>query len=146
MLFRSSFFFIGIIFTDLDLEPDPAETDHCGSCGNCVTACPTGALNIPYQLNISRCIAYLTIESKEDIPADLKNKFKDRIFGCDICQDVCPYNRFARPHQTPEFLPSEPMMNLRKQDWIALTEPDFDTIFADSPIKRTGYHRLKRGM
>jgi epoxyqueuosine reductase len=139
-----SFFFIGIIFTDLDLEPDAAETDHCGTCNKCVTACPTGALDLPYQLDIPRCIAYLTIESKEEIPEDLKSALNDRMFGCDICQDVCPYNRFARPHQTPEFLPSEPVMNLRKQDWTALTESDFDRIFAESPVKRLGYHRFKR--
>jgi len=141
-----SFFFIGIIFTDLQLEPDPPETDHCGKCTNCVKACPTGALDLPYQLNIPRCIAYQTIESKEVIPMDLKNNFNDRIYGCDICQDVCPYNRFAHPHQIPEFLPSETLMNLRKKDWISLSAEDFKKIFKDSSIKRLGYQRLKRNM
>ncbi|MCX6269489.1 MAG: tRNA epoxyqueuosine(34) reductase QueG [Bacteroidetes bacterium] len=139
-----SFYFIGIILTELELEPDLAETDHCGNCTNCVNACPTGALDTPYQLNIPLCISYLTIESRAEIPADLKGKLNDRIYGCDICQDVCPYNRFARPHQIPEFSPSEPLKNLRKKEWIDLTEPDFNRIFADSPVKRVGYRRFKR--
>jgi epoxyqueuosine reductase len=134
-----SFFFIGIILTDLEIEPDLPETDHCGTCSNCVTACPTGALDTPYQLDIPRCISYQTIESREG-----KSPVNDRIYGCDICQDVCPYNRFASPHQTPEFLPSEALMKLRKPDWITLTEPDFDRIFADSPVKRLGYQRFIR--
>ncbi|MDP1622802.1 MAG: tRNA epoxyqueuosine(34) reductase QueG [Bacteroidales bacterium] len=141
-----SFFFIGIILTDLELEPDPAETDHCGICSRCVRACPTGALHTPYQLDISRCISYLTIESKEEIPADLKSKLNDRIFGCDICQDVCPYNRLASPHQIPEFLPSKPLIDMRKKDWIAMDESGFDRIFSDSALKRTGFHRLRRGI
>ncbi|MCX6303873.1 MAG: tRNA epoxyqueuosine(34) reductase QueG [Bacteroidetes bacterium] len=137
-----SFFFIGIILTDLILEPDTPETDHCGTCRNCAEACPTGALDTSYQLDIPRCISYLTIESREEIPAGLRSNLNDRIYGCDICQDVCPYNRFATPHQTPAFLPSEPLMNLRKKDWIALSETDFNTIFEKSPVKRAGYRRL----
>lgn len=141
---EGSFFFIGIILTDLELAPDQPEISHCGTCMACVTACPTGALDMPYQLDIPRCIAYLTIESMEEIPADLKSKLNDRIYGCDICQDVCPYNRSARPHEIPEFLPAEQLVNLRKKDWIALTEDGFDRIFAGSPVKRSGYRRLKR--
>jgi epoxyqueuosine reductase len=143
---EGSFFFIGIILTDAEIEPDLPETDHCGSCSNCVSACPTGALNKPYQLDIQRCISYQTIENKEEIPDDLKSKFNDRIYGCDICQDVCPYNRFASPHQMPEFLPSEQLKKLRKKDWVAMTEPDFNNIFADSPVQRVGFQRLKRGI
>jgi epoxyqueuosine reductase len=140
-----SFFFIGIILTDLELDPDPPETDHCGTCSNCVTACPTGALDTPYQLDIPKCISYITIESRDDIPIEMKRKLNDRIYGCDICQDVCPYNRFSAPHQVPEFLPSETLLKFRKHDWIGLTGPDFDRIFADSPVKRVGYPRFKRG-
>ena len=117
-------------------------TDHCGDCKNCVTACPTGALDAPYQLDIHRCISYLTIESKGEIPAELKSKLNDRIYGCDICQDVCPYNRFAKPHQNGEFFASGPLMKMRKPDWVALTEPEFDRIFNNSPVKRIGYQRL----
>lgn len=141
-----SFFFIGIILTDLELEPDLPESDHCGTCSNCVTACPTGALDTPYQLNIPRCISYMTIESKGEIPGELKNKLNDRIYGCDICQDACPYNRFAVPHSVSEFLPSESLVQMRKNDWLALTEPDFNRIFTDSPIKRLGYRRFKRNI
>ncbi len=141
-----SFFFIGIILTDLELDPDPSATDHCGTCSSCVSACPTGALDTPYQLNITRCISYQTIENNAEIPSELKSKFTDRIYGCDICQDVCPYNRFARPHQTPEFLPSAELMNLRKPDWVAMTETEFDRVFAHSPVKRAGYQRFKRAL
>jgi epoxyqueuosine reductase len=144
-----SFFFIGIILTNLELEPDMPETDHCGACSSCITACPTGALDTPYQLDIPRCISYQTIESREGKPPAIETHrdaslINDRIYGCDICQDVCPWNRLARPHQTPEFLPSETLMKLRKHDWIALTEPEFDRIFAGSGIKRLGYQRFKR--
>jgi epoxyqueuosine reductase len=141
-----SFAFIGIILTDLEIEPDAPETSRCGTCNICVTACPAGALDTPYQLNISRCIAYLTIESREEPPAELKGKLADRIYGCDICQDVCPYNRFALPHLVSDFLPSESLMQMRKKEWLALTEADFNRIFADSAIKRAGYPRLKRSV
>lgn len=143
---KGSFFFIGIILTDLELEPDHPETDHCGDCNKCVSACPTGALNIPYQLNMPRCISYQTVENKSDIPGDLKEKMKDWIYGCDICQDVCPYNRFARPHSIPAWMPSETMASMRKKDWIALTEPGFDNLFAGSAVKRLGYKRLMRNI
>lgn len=138
-----SFYFIGIIFTNLELEPDLPETDHCGTCSNCVTGCPAGALDTPFQLNIPRCFSYLTIENKEEIPADLKNQMKARIYGCDICQDVCPYNRYASPHEVAEFMPSESLVQMRKKDWLDLTESDFNRIFAGSPVKRLGYARLR---
>lgn len=141
-----SFFFIGIILTTLELEPDAPESDHCGSCEKCIKACPTGALDTPYQLDIRRCISYLTIESKEEIPVELKGKLKDRIYGCDICQDVCPYNRFAVPNGIPEFAPSEPLMQMRKKEWLSLTEADFDRMFAATPVKRMGYARLMRNI
>ena len=141
-----SFFFVGIILTNLELEADQPETDHCGSCNNCISACPTGALDTPYQLDIPRCIAFQTIENKEEIPDDMISKLNDRIYGCDICQDVCPYNRFASPHPVPEFTPSESIMQMRKKDWLALTEHDFNRIFADSPVKRVGYQKLMRNI
>jgi len=141
-----SFHYIGIILTELILEPDQPETDHCGACEKCVKACPTGALDTPYQLDIRRCISYHTIESKEEIPDEIKDKLNDRIYGCDICQDVCPYNRFAVPHSVPEFIPSGSLMDMRKNDWIALTEPDFDRIFAGSPVKRIAYPRFMRNI
>ncbi|MFZ4523619.1 MAG: tRNA epoxyqueuosine(34) reductase QueG [Bacteroidales bacterium] len=141
-----SFFFIGIILTSLEIEPDQPETDHCGNCSKCVSACPTGALSTPFQLDIPRCISYITIEQKEEITSAMKGKLSDRIYGCDICQDVCPYNNFARPHQFPGFLPSETMLNFRKEDWIGLTEAEFNRVFEKSAVKRVGYRRFMRGI
>ena len=137
-----SFFFIGIILTNLDLEPDQPETDHCGSCTKCLDTCPTGALSQAYHLNISRCISYHTIENKNEIPQDLKDLFKDRIYGCDICQDVCPYNKFAVPHREPGFTPKKILLEMRKKDWLALTETQFNELFGHSPVRRTGYKKL----
>jgi epoxyqueuosine reductase len=141
-----SFFFIGIILTDLDVRPDEPGTNHCGTCERCVKACPTGALDTPYQLNIPRCISYLTIENKTEIPKELKNKLSNRIYGCEICQDACPYNRQAGTHATPEFLPSERLMKMRKKDWISLTELEFDHLFPDSPVSRVGYEKLMKNI
>ena len=141
-----SFFFIGIIFTSLDLEPDPPGSDHCGTCENCITACPTGALNSHYQLDIPRCISFQTIENNADIQGDLHSALNDRIYGCDICQDVCPYNRFSHAHAIPEFLPGELLKSMRREDWLAMNESDFDLIFRDSAVKRTGYQKLMRNI
>ena len=141
-----SFFFIGIILTNLEIEPDIPAKDHCGSCEKCIKACPTGALDTPYQLNIPRCISYLTIESKEEIPGELRGRLKDHIYGCDICQDVCPFNRFAIPGTLTEFMPSASLVQLRKKEWLALDETTFERIFENSPVKRAGYARLIRNI
>ena len=137
-----SFFFIGIIFTNLELDPDQPGKDHCGECRRCIEACPTGALSQPYQLDISRCISYHTIENKNDIPEELKDKFRDRIYGCDICQDVCPYNRFSKPAIDPTRTPHPDFLQMRKKDWLSLTEEQFNTLFKGTPVYRTGYRRL----
>jgi len=141
-----SFHFIGILLTDLELPPDQPETDHCGGCRKCLDACPTGALHHPYQLEIPLCIAYQTIENKGDIPDTLKEKLNNRIYGCDICQDVCPYNRQARPHAIPEFRLQEPLKKLRRDDWRSLNEAQFNQLFEHSPMKRTGFDKLVRNM
>jgi epoxyqueuosine reductase len=141
-----SFYFIGIIITNLDLDPDQPETDHCGECRRCVEACPTEALSHPYQLDISRCISYHTIENKNGIPEEFKEKLHDRIYGCDICQDVCPYNKFASPPHESDFLPSAKLKMMRKKDWLSLTEEQFNTLFIGTPVYRTGYRRLKENI
>jgi len=139
-----SFFFIGIIFTNLELIPDSPETDHCNGCRKCAEACPAGALDNPYQLNIKRCISYYTIEKKEEIPGFLKGKLNNRIFGCDICQDVCPYNRLSTPHTEPGFVIMPELAGRRKSDWIKLTPSLFDRLFANTAVARTGYvHFMK---
>lgn len=139
---NGSWFFIGIIFTTLPVEPDKAEKDHCGDCRRCIEACPTGALDQPYRLNVGRCIAYHTIESKAPVPADLAKNFGSRIFGCDICQEVCPYNRLAVPHRIVEFDPSSDLSGMRKDDWLSLTPEGFDRLFRGTAVKRTGYQRF----
>jgi len=139
---RGSFHFIAIILTDFAVEPDVAETDHCGTCRRCLDACPTGALEHPYELHPSRCLSYLTIEENEGIPDGLKGKMNDRIFGCDICQDVCPFNRSAISHNVPEFNPSETLRSFRKDDWRHLTEDEFRIMFTDTAVQRTGYQKL----
>ena len=139
-----SFFFIGIILTDLELEPDQPEQDHCGSCRKCQDACPTGALSHPYQLDISRCTSYHTIESKKEIPEELKGKFLDRIYGCDICQDVCPFNSFSKPHHEADLLINQQVLKMRKKDWIDLTPELFTELFTGTPVERVGYDKLMR--
>jgi|WetSurMetagenome_2_1015567.scaffolds.fasta_scaffold32496_3 epoxyqueuosine reductase len=137
-----SFYFIGIIITNLELDPDQPETGHCGECMKCIETCPTGALSNPYQLDISRCISFHTIENKNGIPEEFKGKLHDRIFGCDICQDVCPYNRFSTPATDPAMTPHTDFLQMRKKDWLSLTEEQFDTLFMGTPVYRTGYRRL----
>jgi len=141
-----SFFFIGILLTDLELEADSPATDHCGHCTECIKACPTGALNTPYQLDMSRCISYHTIENKNAIPEDIIRHLGNRIYGCDLCQDVCPYNRAPKPTIIPEFLPSPDLMNMGKTEWLNLSEKQFDRLFGHSPVKRIGYDRLMRNI
>jgi epoxyqueuosine reductase len=143
---KGSFHFIATILTDLLIEPDLPEKDHCGNCHLCMDACPTGALEAPYTLAPSKCISYLTIKEKEDIPRELLDKFHDHIYGCDICQDVCPYNRFGVPHSTPEFFLSERLKKMRKNDWMQLTREEFEILFKDSAVKRTGYDKLMKNI
>ena len=141
-----SFFFIGILMTNLEMEPDAPGTDRCGECEQCIKACPTGALDIPYQLDIPGCISYQTIENKGETMVITGNNITDSVYGCDICQDVCPYNHFAQPHQTPEFHPSEELLGYRKKDWLSLKETDFTRLFAGTPLMRLGYTRFIRNI
>jgi len=139
-----SFFFLCEIILDLDLAPDAPATDHCGTCRRCIDACPTDAIT-PYGVNGSACISYYTIELKEAIPADAGD-FRNWAFGCDICQQVCPWNRFSTPHTEPDFEPLPKLMELSAEEWHGMTEVLFDELFQGSPVKRTKYEGLKRNL
>lgn len=141
-----SFFFIGELILDLELEPDGPVKDYCGTCTRCMDACPTDAIPAPYVVDGSKCISYFTIELKEQIPVDVQGKFENWMFGCDICQDVCPWNRFAKPHQEPQFQPSEALQRMTRPDWEEITEEVFKVLFKDSPVKRTKLEGLKRNI
>lgn len=144
---KGSFFFLATYLVDLKLEPDAPIKDYCGSCNKCVEACPTGALDEPYTLDASLCISYLTIELKKQIPERFKNQMEDWIFGCDICQDVCPWNRkFSQSHQEPDFEPRKPIVAFEKEDWENLSEETFKQHFSGTPIMRTKYEGLKRNI
>ncbi|MBZ4036055.1 tRNA epoxyqueuosine(34) reductase QueG [Flavobacterium sp. 17A] len=141
-----SFYFIAELIIDLDLEYDHAVTDHCGSCTACIDACPTQAIVAPYIVDGSKCISYYTIELKENLPIEMKGKFDEWMFGCDTCQDVCPWNRFSKPHSEPLFSPNPDLLNFSKKDWIEITEETFRLVFKNSPIKRTKFEGLKRNI
>ncbi len=140
---QGSFFFIAELIIDLDLEYDSPVADHCGTCTRCIDACPTDAIVQPYVVDGSKCISYFTIELKENTPPEMKNKFQDWAFGCDICQDVCPWNRFSKPHNEPHFKPNTEMLNLTRKDWEEMTEEVFRKLFKDSPLKRAGFEKMK---
>lgn len=141
-----SFYFIAELIIDLDLEYDQAVTDHCGTCTACIDACPTEAIVAPYVVDGSKCISYFTIELKENIPSDMKGKFDDWAFGCDTCQDVCPWNRFSKSHNEPLFNPNPELLSMSKKDWIEITEETFKTVFRNSSVKRTKFEGLKRNI
>ncbi|MBK5284138.1 MAG: tRNA epoxyqueuosine(34) reductase QueG [Bacteroidia bacterium] len=143
-----SFFFIAELILDLELEYDKPVEDFCGTCTRCIDACPTDAIIQPNVVDGSRCISYFTIELKENFPiaAEMKGKFEDWVFGCDICQDVCPWNRFSKPHREKQFEPSPEMMQLKPADWHELTEEVFEKVFKNSAVKRAGYKGLKRNL
>ena len=141
-----SFFFIAELILDLELEHDLPATDHCGSCTACIDACPTDALLAPYQIDESKCISYVTIELKNEIPTDFQGKMDNWAFGCDVCQTVCPWNRFATPHSEPAFNPPDELLSLSKNEWEEMTQEVFSVIFKNSAIKRTKYKGLKRNI
>ena len=142
-----SFFFLAEIICDLELIYDGPIKDYCGTCTACIDSCPTDALHDPYYIDASKCISYLTIELKEEfISEEFKGKMENRIFGCDICQDVCPWNRFSVPHSEQRFIPSPELLDMKKNDWDSLSEEKFNTLFNNSPIKRTKYKGLKRNI
>ncbi|HLW06358.1 MAG TPA: tRNA epoxyqueuosine(34) reductase QueG [Marinilabiliaceae bacterium] len=141
-----SFYFVSELILDLDLEYDTPVTDHCGSCTACIDACPTNAIIADRVVDGSKCISYFTIELKNEIPESQRGKFEDWIFGCDICQDVCPWNRFSKPHNEPLFNPHPDLLALDKKDWEEITEEVFKKVFQKSAVKRTKYSGLKRNI
>ncbi|MFT5892853.1 MAG: epoxyqueuosine reductase [Dokdonia sp.] len=141
-----SFYFIAELIVDLDLEYDTPVTDHCGSCTACIDACPTQAIVEPYKVDGSKCISYFTIELKEAIPTAVAGSFDDWIFGCDVCQDVCPWNRFSKSHSEPLFDPNPKLLSYTKKDWEEITQEVFSEIFKKSAVKRTKYTGLLRNI
>lgn len=142
-----SYFFLAEIVCDIDLEYDGPIKDYCGTCTKCIDACPTDAIEEPYWVNGSKCISYFTIELKDEIiPNEFKGKFDNWMFGCDICQEVCPWNSFSTPHQEPRFKPSEQLIGMKKNEWQELTAEVFNELFKHSPVKRTKFSGLKRNV
>ncbi|MES2587953.1 MAG: tRNA epoxyqueuosine(34) reductase QueG [Bacteroidota bacterium] len=144
---NGSFFFIAELILDLDLEFDNQIKDYCGTCTKCMDACPTDALNTPYIVDGSKCISYLTIELKDElIPKEFTSKMNSWVFGCDICQDVCPWNRFSQANEVKEFKLSSDLINLSKAEWLEMEENTFSVLAKNSPIKRTKLKGMKRNI
>ncbi len=144
---KGSFFFIGHLFLPIELaETGQTMANHCGRCTKCIDACPTGALESPFHIDARKCISYLTIEYKGSLKGHDPKTFKGWMYGCDICQDVCPYNKFSLPNTEPEFQPSEQLFAMHEDDWKNLTKADFDALFKHSAMQRAGYEGLKRNI
>lgn len=144
---KGSFFFIGHLFLPIELEGTGKPlTNRCGRCTKCLDACPTGALEAPFHIDARKCISYLTIEYKGSLAGIDPKTFNGWMYGCDICQDVCPYNRFALPNREPEFQPSERLIAMHDDDWKSLSKEDFDALFKHSAVQRAGYEGLKRNI
>ena len=141
-----SFYFIAELIIDLELEYDHATTDHCGTCTACIDSCPTEAIVSPYVVDGSKCISYFTIELKDNLPQEMKGKFNDWMFGCDVCQDVCPWNRFSKPHSEPLFNHNKELLSFTKKDWEEITEDTFNKVFKNSAVKRTKLSGLSRNI
>jgi epoxyqueuosine reductase len=141
-----SFYFIAELILDIELNYDQPTTEHCGSCTACIDACPTQAIVESHIVDGSKCISYFTIELKNEIPTAVKGQFEDWMFGCDICQDVCPWNRFSKPHNEPLFHPHPDLLSMTKKDWEEITQDIFQNIFKKSAVKRTKFNGLKRNI
>jgi epoxyqueuosine reductase len=143
---NGSFYFLAEIIIDLELVADSPVKNYCGTCTKCIDSCPTDAILENGVVDGSKCISYFTIELKEQIPAEMKGKFEGWMFGCDICQDVCPWNRFAKQHQEEQFIPSSELLQMRENEWEELSEQTFKRVFKDSPLKRAKYNGIKRNL
>ncbi len=141
-----SYFFLAELISDLELEYDAPIRDYCGTCTRCIDACPTEAIIKPYVVDGSKCISYFTIELRDAIPDEMKGKFENHAFGCDICQEVCPWNRFSLPTKVDEFKPTELLFGMKQRDWLDMTQEVFDKVFEQSPIHRTGLKGMHRNI
>jgi epoxyqueuosine reductase len=141
-----SFFFICELIVDLELPADQPTSEHCGSCTRCIDACPTEAIVQPYVVDANKCISYLTIEYKKELPDAFRDKMQNWAFGCDICQDVCPWNRFSSPHNETQFFADERILNYSNQEWMEITEDLFRDIFKNSAVKRTKFEGFQRNL
>ena len=145
---KGSYFFLAEMIVDIELDYDQPISDYCGTCTRCIDACPTDAITEKgFELDASKCISYATIELKDEtIPSVFDGKMEDWAFGCDICQEVCPWNKFSTPHGEEDFMPHEVLSKLSREDWRQMTEAQFDEIFEGTPLKRTGYKGLMRNV
>lgn len=144
---KGSYFFLSEIILDLELSADTPIQDYCGTCTRCIEVCPTQAIEPGgYRMDGSKCISYLTIELKKQIPEEFKDKMDNWVFGCDLCQQVCPWNRFSTPHEEAHFNPATGLLALSAKDWLTLNQSEFDRIFEGSAVKRTGYSGLQRNI
>lgn len=142
-----SYYFLAELILDLELQADAPMRDHCGTCRRCIEACPTDAISPEgYLLDANKCTSYLTIELREAIPESFKGKLENWMFGCDICQEVCPWNRFSKPHEEPAFEPQEDLMKMSRREWMEITEEVFQKLFKGSAVKRTRFKGLKRNL
>ena len=143
---KGSYFFLGEIIINLELDYDTSLTQNCGNCRRCIDACPAGAIEKPHWLNANKCISYQTIENKGEIAPEIIPSLNNNVYGCDICQEICPWNRFSTPHTTPEFMPSEAFLSLDKEKLKEMDEETYREIFRKSPIKRAKFSGLKRNI
>lgn len=143
---KGSFFFIAELIIDVELEYDRPIANYCGTCTKCIDSCPTDAIIAPYRVNGSKCISYLTIELKENIPEEFKDKMDSWTFGCDVCQDVCPWNRFSKPHKESLFKNTNGLLDFSSKEWYEMTEEVFNSVLKKSAIKRTKFKGLKRNL
>jgi len=144
---KGSYYFLAELIIDLELIADHPVTDHCGTCTACIDACPTEAISPQgYLLDASKCISYLTIELKENIPEEFSDQLEDWVFGCDICQDVCPWNRFAKQHDEPDFEPRSAFLEMDRGDWYEMTDDIFHEVFQGTPLKRAKFAGIKKNL
>src|SRR5690554_2386234 len=143
---KGSYFFLGELIIDIELDYDKPILENCGSCTRCLNGCPTGAIEEPFRVNANKCISYQTIENRGEISSYVAPRLKNYVFGCDICQKVCPWNRVSAPHNTPEFLPSEEFMSIDLIKLLNMKEEEYREIFRGSAVKRTKFSGLKRNV